>query len=205
MNEGLHFNPDAWYQSLALIAREAPAQRYKGLVTLHSATLHEYVAALHHITEEQAETPGVDGRKRKIVIAHIMGWEEWQTQVFADPQKEERLKKQLHMEGYQDPQTGNMIDFPSVDAFNAHQEELYKDWSWNNVREKALATAHRLHSFFPDDPTTEWLEFLDSEPMKEWHVTKDITLTVPGTWYLWMVSLEHEVVEHRKDLLIDSV
>ena len=205
MNEKLRFNPDVWYQSLALIAREAPAQRYKGLVNLHRITLKDYVGALNQMTEDQAEAPGVDGRKRKIVIAHTMGWEEWQTQVFADPQKGERLKKQLHMEGYQDPETGNRIDFSSVGAFNAHQEELYRDWSWNDIREKALATANRLHSFFPDDPTGEWLQFLDSEPIKEWHVTKDITLTVPGAWYLWMVSLEHEAVEHRKDLMIDSV
>ncbi len=203
MIEKLRFNPEVWYQNLAIIAREVPLQRYKGLVDLHRTTLNDYVNALYHITEEQAEASGVDGRKRKIVIAHIMGWEEWQTQVFADPQKEERLKKQLHMEGYHDPQTGNIMNFLSVDAFNAHQEELYRDWSWNDIREKAIATANRLHSFFPDDPTEEWLTFLDNEPMKEWRVIKDITLTVPGAWYLWMVSLEHEAVEHRKDLLID--
>lgn len=205
MNEKLHFNPDAWYQNLALIAREAPAQRYKGLVNLHRITLKDYVSALNQMTEEQAETPGVDGRKRKIVIAHIMGWEEWQIQVFADPQKEESLKRQLHMQGYQDPQTGNMMNYSSGDAFNAHQEELYRDWFWNDIRKKAIATANSLHYFFPDDPTTEWLEFLNNSPMKEWYVTKDITLTIPGAWYLWMVSLEHEAVEHRKDLLIDSV
>ena len=94
------------------------------------------------------------------------------------------------------------MDFSSVDEFNAHQEKLYKNWSWNDIREKALATANRLHSFFHDNPAKDWLEFLDSEPKKEWHVTKDITLTVPGAWYLWMVSLEHEAVEHRKDLFV---
>lgn len=203
MTEKLRFSPEIWYQNLALIARESPMQRYKELVRLHRATLIEYVAALQRMTEEQAEATGIDGRKRKIVIAHIMGWEEWQTQIFTDPQKDERLKKQLHMEGYQDPQTGSRIDFPSVDAFNAYQENLYRDRSWNDIREKAIATAFHLHSFFPDDPTTEWLEFLDSGPTKEWHATKDTTLTVPSAWYLWMVSLEHEVVEHRKDLLID--
>lgn len=203
MNETLRFNPEAWYQSLALIAQEKPARRYAGLVNLHRKTLEDYTSALNHMTEDQAEAIGIDGRKRKIVIAHIMGWEEWQTQVFADLLKEERLKKQLHMQEYQDPQTGNMMDFSSVDAFNAHQEELYRDWSWNDIREKATAIANRLHSFFPDDPTGEWLQFLDSEPIKEWHVTKDLTLPVPGAWYLWMVSLEHEAVEHRRDLLID--
>ncbi len=200
--ERLPFNSETWYQNLALIAGKTSTQRYEGLVSLHGTTLEDYINALNQITEEQAEAPGVDGRKRKIVVAHIMGWEEWQTQVFADPQRKERLNKQLHMECYQDPQTEKMMDFPSVDEFNAHQEKLYKNWSWNDIRNKAIATANHLRSFFPDNPSAVWLTFLDSKPTKEWHVTKDITLTVPGAWYLWMVSLEHEAVEHRKDLFV---
>ena len=122
MNEKLRFNHDAWCQNLAMIAQREPTQRYVGLVSLHKETLENYIRALQNMTDEQAETPGVDGRKLKIVVAHIMGWEEWQTQVFGDPQKEKRIKQQLHMQGYQDPQTGKMRDFSSVDAFNSHQE-----------------------------------------------------------------------------------
>jgi len=200
MNKESNLNPAEWFQHLIAIAEKAPVQRYEELVDLHKTTLKQYINALNQITKEQADVVGVDGRKRKIVVAHIMGWEEWQIQVFVDPQKEDRLKRQLHLQDYRDPQTGKVMDFSSVDSFNAHQEKLYKDWSWKDIRKKAIATANLLHSFFPDNPSNEWLKFLNDGPTREWHITKDKTLTIPGAWYLWMVSLKHEAIEHRKDL-----
>ena len=61
-------------------------------------------------------------------------------------------------------------------------------------------TARKLQSFFPEDPTEEWLSFLDQKPKRFWKLKEEYTLDIPAGWYLWMVSLEHEAVEHRADL-----
>lgn len=199
MSEQLQFNPDAWYQNLADIVAKPPEQRYRGLVNLHKETIETYVNQLQKITTGRAEETGSDGRKIKIVVAHIAGWEDWQLQVFRGFNRTEHIGRQLQLQGYEDPELG-IIDFKSVDAFNARQEEIYKDWSWDAIREKAIKTARELQEMFPENPSPEWFSFLNNSPQKVWRVTNDISLTIPGGWYLWMVSLEHEVVEHRKDL-----
>lgn len=202
MSERLKFNPEVWCRNLEKIAEFSFPEKYRELVKLHKDTTAEYIMALSKMKDKAAERAGSGGRLRKIIVAHIMGWEEWQIQVFEDPNKTERLSRQLHLKGYEDPISGKMLDFQSVDEFNAHQEEIYRGWPWRDIRDKAVATAKRLQSFFPESPPTEWLLFLDNGPAKVWRATKDIEITVPGAWYLWMVSLKHEAVEHRKDLLL---
>lgn len=200
MNEQLQFNPDVWYQNLAHIAAKTPEHRYRALVKLHKETIDNYMNQLQKITTDQAEGISSDGRKIKIVVAHIAGWEEWQLQVFHDPNRTQRIKQQMSLQDYEDPKLG-MLSFNSVDSFNARQEELYKDWSWDAIREKAIKTAMGLQDTFPEEPSEEWLFFLNNTPQKKWNLTNNIELTITGGWYLWMVSLEHEAVEHRKDLV----
>jgi hypothetical protein len=130
-----------------------------------------------------------------------MGWEEWQTQVFNDQKREERLGKQMSLQGYYDSDTGKTIDFKNVDDFNEYNAKRYRGKPWAVIQQKTINTALQLQSFFPPNPEQHWIDFLEETPEHNWKILPGVTLTIPSGWYLWMVSLEHEAVEHRKDLL----
>lgn len=189
-----------WYQNLLEIAALPPRERYNELVQLHQITLDDYFSQINQMTSEEAAQPSSDGRSKAIVVAHIMGWEEWQIQAFGDANKKERLEKQLKLQRYYDDSNNIYLDFKNGDEFNAYQANRYANWKWKDIREKAMTIAKKLQSFFSDNPTDDWIEFLENTPIHNWKLTKDKTFSIPGGWYLWMVSLKHEAVEHRKDL-----
>ncbi|MBI2543004.1 MAG: hypothetical protein HYW24_02355 [Candidatus Aenigmarchaeota archaeon] len=190
-----------FYSNLMEIARKPNTQqRYNLLVQLHQETLDFYVPTIRAITSKAAYTPSSDGRPLSLVVAHIMGWEEWQIQVFSDSNREERLRKQMKLQGYYDTDTEQMTDFKNVDDFNAYNARRYGNQSWNKLQQQAIDTALHLQSFFPPIPYHDWIDFLENTPMHNWRILPNNVLAVPYGWYLWMVSLEHEAVEHRKDL-----
>lgn len=190
-----------WYERLLDIASETDTnKRYAHLVQLHRETLDFYLPAIQALTEEDASRQSSDGRSVSCVVAHIMAWEDWQVQVFTDSNKDERLRQQMKLKNYFDSEAGKFVDFKDVDDFNAYQAVKYSRWSWADIQQKAVDTALELQSMFPPNPSPEWIDFLESTPIHVWKVLPNRTLTVPAGWYLWMVSLEHEAVEHRKDL-----
>lgn len=202
------YAPDQWLKNIIAISALPLSQKYQALIKLHHQTLSEYIKDLEAMTEEEAESKGSDGRKRKIVIAHIMGWEEFQIQVFEDKDPLARLKKQLNFQGYIDPDTGQNNDFldphsrsNSVNKFNAYQAEKYHNWSWNKIQQRAINIGQRLKNCFPNKPSKQFLNFLESTPSKRWKLKKDLEITVPAGFYLWMVSLRHEAIEHRRDFV----
>ena len=202
MAERVEFNPDAWYLNLVDISSKPSAERYHGLYNLHTTTLSEYVDALQRMSASQVSETSSDGRTRALVVGHILGWEEWQVQVFRERNKMESLQKQMQLKNYVDPVTSVSHDFKSVDDFNEYQARKYSSWNWEDIQGRAITCAQDLGSFFPSQPVPSWIEFLDSTPLYTWKVTKNSTIVIPWGWYLWMVSLEHEAVEHRKDLLV---
>lgn len=191
-----------WYGRLIDTASNSDAkERYVDLVQFHQEVLDFYLPAVKALTEEDAEKPSSDGRLVKIVVAHIMAWEEWQIQVFEDEEnKEEHLRQQTKLRGYFDLERKKIVNFNNVDQFNAYQAEKYADWKWEDIQQKAIDTAQRLQSLFPTDPPTGWIDFLENTEDHLWKLTPDKTITIPAGWYLWMVSLEHEAIEHRSDL-----
>jgi len=206
---GAHQQDDfshAWYNKLYSIATcQDLSKRYYQLEALHAATFESYISNLKAITEKDAESIGSDGRLVKIVVAHILAWEEWQLQVFSDGlNRESHLKEQMQFRGYVDPETGQTYDFGSVDNFNAFQTAKYKTWAWKDIQKKAIATALKLKEFFPTNPAADWISFLDSSPSRTWRLSPQYTIIVPQGWYLWMVSLKHEAVEHRQDFICKS-
>lgn len=201
-SENSMYSSDIWYRNLINTAKLTDLkQRYGFLVGLHQATLDFYLPAVQTITPEMAASPSSDGRPCSLVVAHIMGWEEWQTQVFGDPDRDERLRKQMKLEEYYDVDAGKMVDFKGVDDFNDYNAKRYSGKPWSEIRQKAVSTALQLQSFFPPSPDKDWIYFLENTPEHNWKIISGTTLSIPSGWYLWMVSLEHEAVEHRRDLL----
>lgn len=188
-----------WYDNLIKISSiPDPKERYERLVVLHKETLHFYISTLQSITIEKARQKISDGRTIAEVVAHIVAWEEWQIQVFNDPNRQGRLKEQINLCGYFDAENNKVVDFKNVDDFNAYQTEKYSKWKWKNIQQKATSTATKLREIFPDIPSDGWINFLESTPSHQWKILPNKTITVPAGWYLWMVSLEHEAVKLRK-------
>jgi hypothetical protein len=197
------FQPDVWYRNLIDLAKVPnPDERYQSLVKLHQATLDFYIPAIQAITPEVAASPSSDGRPISLVVAHIMAWEEWQTQIFGDQNREERLLKQMKLQGYYDTDSGTTVDFKNVDDFNGYSAKRYADKPWSKIQQNAVETALQLQSFFPPTPKPDWIDFLGRSPEHNWKIIPGTVLSVPSGWYLWMVSLEHQAIEHRKDLVI---
>ena len=196
------FQPDVWYRNLIDIAKTLNiSERYQSLVQLHQATLDFYLPAVQAITSETAASPSSDGRPVSLVVAHIMAWEEWQTQIFGDQNREERLQKQMKLQGYYDTDLGTTVSFKNVDDFNGYSAKRYADKTWEKIQHKAVETALQLQSCFPPTPKLVWIDFLEKTREHNWKIIPGTVLSVPSGWYLWMVSLEHEAVEHRKDLI----
>lgn len=200
MVERGEFNPGDWYSNLIDIASKPSVERYSALHDLHKVIADEYIEAVLTMSPFQAAESSSDGRSRALVVGHILAWEEWQVQVFSDPGRQERVEKQLQLQDYFDPEECELRDFSSVDDFNHYQAQKYATWDWGSIQAKAISTARRLQSYFPKNPDREWIEFLDGTPLENWKITPDKTISIPGGWYLWMVTLEHEAVEHRGDL-----
>ncbi|TAJ14185.1 hypothetical protein EPO56_02375 [Patescibacteria group bacterium] len=200
--ENGQFSRDAWYKHLIDIAKLSDTrQRYDSLVQLHQTTLDFYLPAVKAITPEIAASPSSDGRSRSLVVAHIVGWEEWQSQVFGDSDKDERLRRQMKLQGYYDTETRKLVDFEGVDNFNAYNAKRYDGKPWSEIQQKAINTALQLQSFFSPNPNKQWIDFLENTPDHNWRILPGVTLNIPSGWYLWMVSMEHEAVEHREDLI----
>lgn len=196
------FQSDIWYRDLIKIAKiPNTKKRYKSLVQLHQATLDFYLSTVQAITSETAASPSSDGRPISLVVAHIMAWEEWQAQIFGDSNGNERLQKQMRLKGYYDSDSGTTVDFKNVDDFNGYSAKRYVDKPWSKIQQKAVDTALLLQSFFLPIPKSDWIDFLERTPEHNWKIIPGIVLSIPSGWYLWMVSLEHEAVEHRKDLI----
>lgn len=67
--------------------------------------------------------------------------------------------------------------------------------------DRAFKSAVDLVACFPSFPPKGLIEFLESTDLYEWKILPGRTLTIPAGWYLWMVYIEHEGVEHAQDLL----
>lgn len=196
------FYPDQWYDRLVGITNlDDSRKRYEELIRLHAETVNFYVSTIKMIDDQVAAQISSDGRPKSLVVAHIMGWEEWQIQAYTDSDRLRRLTSQMGLRDYFDIEIRRMMSFLGVDDFNKYQADKYAQIPWAEIQQKAISTALALQELFPPTPSEEWLDFLENTPVKVWHVTPTITITVPGGLYLWMVSLEHEAVEHRKDLI----
>ncbi len=195
------FRPEQWYERLVEITNlHDPKKQYQELTRLHAETVGFYVPAIKAMNDQVASQKSSDGRPKSLVVAHIMGWEEWQIQAFTDPNRLHRVARQMRLQNYFDDETGKMVSFTGVDDFNKYQADKYAQKPWGVIQEKAVLTALSLQGLFPPNPSEEWLGFLENTPIKIWHLTPAQTVTVSGGFYLWMVSLEHEAIEHRKDL-----
>lgn len=189
---------DAFYRQLVSIARRPPPDRHILLSALHAEVLAHYLAVVRTITEQASTRIGSDGRTIGQMVAHIAEWERWTLVAVGEIVAGVEWPQIMNLSGYVES-NGQTKDFASVDAFNAYQATKYAKQPWAQIQNLACDVATSLHLKFTQ-PKLVTPRRLEDTKVYEWHQPGGTDLAMPTGWYLWMVSLEHEGVEHVADL-----
>ena len=189
---------EAFYQWIVKIAAQAPYERYGLLVEFHTEVAMRYIRLIRAITKQEAMRLSSDGRTIAQVVGHIAEWERFIILAAGEMITGVHRPRIMDLCGYLEPD-GRVQDFASEDDFNAQQAAKHATWTWEQIQDLAIHTATALHALFTQ-PALLSPDCLERTQSCEWRLPQGIKLTLPTGWYLWMVSLEHEAVEHAADL-----
>jgi hypothetical protein len=194
---------EIFYQKIVAIATQSPAERRLSLVGLHSDVVIPYLNAVRVMTAQDAARISSDGRTLGQVVGHIAEWERFTILAVGEIITGVRWPQIMNLSGYVEPD-GQVREFTSVDTFNDYQANKHAAWSWEQTQGLAIQTAATLQVLFTHPPLVSW-ERLEQTKAHCWRLTNDMSVTVSCGWYLWMVTLEHEAVEHAVDLGIVDI
>jgi len=199
-------NPHPFYDTAAEIVQLPPPERHAQLAALHSRSLAAYQAVLRRLTEadsRQRLSSGDDARTVAQIVGHIAEWDRFSMLgaldilVGVDPPRTIN-----DLSGYIEPD-GRRIDFDSVDAFNAYQAEKHSRWAWADLQALALDTASTLHALFVH-PALLHASRLEATRRAPLHLENGVTIPdVAVGWKLWILVIEHMMVDHVQELGID--
>lgn len=187
-----------FYQRLIKIAARTPYERYGLLAEFHTDIVRSYLQTVRTLSPAEVMRRSADGRTVGQVIGHIAEWERFTILAAAEMVAGIRWPRIMSLSGYLEPD-GRVLDFTSIDEFNAYQAAKHAAWSWPQLQDLALHTATALHALFTQ-PVLLSPDCLEQTQPYQWHLPSGIRLTLPAGWYLWMVSLEHEAVAHAPEL-----
>ena len=176
----------------------APEERKVEMTAFHRKVCDDYCKAVKGITPERAETISSDGRLVKQVVGHIMEWDRFTLICLGKLLSGVKTRKLLWKNGYVDA-SGEPYNFGSLDAFNAFQAERQASMSWSEIQMNAVSVASNLLTLLStpflitpallEDTITISPELYDGQ-----------RLPIPSGWFLWYVILDHEAVEHARDI-----
>lgn len=195
--------PETYSHHFLTAAALPPAARHTNLATLHQDIVGRYTAALHALTAEQAAVVVADdGRTTLQVVGHIMAWERFIILAAGDMLAGvQRPRLAFGFTGYI-AEDGSSMQFDGIDAFNNHFATQHAPWSWAAMQTEALRTAHTLHTLFthPHLLTADRLE--QTAPSRIRLPNGERINPIGAGWMLWNIVLEHEAVEHARELAI---
>jgi hypothetical protein len=191
---------EAFYHKMVGIAAQSPTERHLSLTRLHTEVITPYLNAVRTMTAQDAARVSSDGRTLGQVVGHIAEWERFTILAVGEIISGVRWPQIMSMSGYVELD-GQVREFISVDAFNAYQAAKHAAWSWVKIQNLAIQTATTLQVLFAHPSLVSW-ERLEQAKVHNWRLPNEMSLTMSCGWYLWMVALEHEVVEHAGDLNI---
>jgi len=176
----------------------APEERKVEMTAFHRKVWDDYCKAVKGITPERAETISSDGRLVKQVVGHIMEWDRFTLICLGKLLSGVKTRKLLWKNGYVDA-SGEPYNFGSLEAFNAFQAERQASMSWSEIQMNAVSVASNLLTLLStpflitpallEDTITISPELYDGQ-----------RLPIPSGWFLWYVILDHEAVEHARDI-----
>lgn len=192
--------PENFYRRLAQIEHHSPHERHRLLSSLHAQILERYTNVVRQINPDTAGKLSSDGRTILQVVGHIAAWEQWTIQALGEIISGVKRPRIMDFKGFFDPDDGKSHDFKNDDDFNSYQAEKHKAWGWERMQKLATPTGSKLYHLFTNQ-TLLPPEVLETTEQYHYRLP-DKTLTTTVGWYLWMISIEHEAVEHTKDLSI---
>ena len=176
----------------------APEERKVEMTAFHRKVCDDYCKAVKGITPERAETISSDGRLVKQVVGHIMECDRFTLICLGKLLSGVKTRKLLWKNGYVDA-SGEPYNFGSLDAFNAFQAERQASMPWSEIQMNAVSVASNLLTLLStpflitpallEDTITISPELYDGQ-----------RLPIPSGWFLWYVILDHEAVEHARDI-----
>jgi hypothetical protein len=194
---------EVFYQKIVAIAARSPAERGLSLVGLHTDVITPYLNAVRAMTAQNAARVSSDGRRLGQVVGHIAEWERFTILAVGEIITGVHWPQIMNLSGYVEPD-GQVREFTSVDAFNDYQATKHAAWSWEQIQDLAVQTAAMLQNLFAHPSLVSW-ERLEHTKAYRWQLPNEMSVMVPCGWYLWMVTLEHEAVEHAVDLGIVDI
>ena len=194
---------EVFYQKIVAIAAQSPAERCLSLVGLHTDVVIPYLNAVRAMTAQDAGRVSSDNRTLGQVVGHIAEWERFTILAVGEIITGVRWPQIMNLSGYIEPD-GQVREFTSVDVFNDYQATKHAAWSWEQIRGLAIQTAATLQILFAHSSLASW-ERLEQTKVYRWQLPNEMSVSVSCGWYLWMVTLEHEAVEHALDLDIVDV
>lgn len=188
-----------FYDTVALVMRRNPAQRHSRLLDLHRRLLTQYVRGLQRISAAAAaRTAPRDGRTVALIVAHIAEWDRAETIALGEILAGVRWPRVMSNHYTVTPQ-GEPLEFGEVDAFNAYFARTYDGRDWPAIRDAAVGAATTLFQLF-DAPGLLTAERLDATDTHPFTLANGQEFDLPCGWYLWLVTMEHEGIEHAAEL-----
>jgi hypothetical protein len=189
----------AFYDEIATIVALPPDERHRRFAAMHDRVTAGYCEAVRAITPQAAARPSSDGRTLAQVVGHIAEWDRCMVLAAGDILAGvERPRFFTRGYGYIEPD-GAAVDFRDIDDFNRYQAERQAAWPWEHILDLALRSATMLHALFTH-PALLSAALLDQSKEREWPLANGMKVTLTGGWFVWVVVLEHEGVEHAGDL-----
>jgi hypothetical protein len=193
--------PEQFYPKIFALSNMPANIRVKGMNRIHSEYLAAYLSAIYAIDTVKASQICPDGRTLAQIVAHIAEWERYIIQSMGDVISGVRKPFVLTLKGYRDID-GTRVDFDTIDEFNEFQAQKYKDTPWSEIKPLAIHTASALQGIF-SQPVVLPFDLMEKTEPYDWHIPGGSLVSIPVAWYLWIVVLEHEVVDHAQELGLD--
>jgi len=190
--------PEAFYAKVLAISNQPAERRVKGMNHLHLECMQLYLDAIRSIDEEHAMQVGKDGRTIAQVVGHIMEWERYTAQAVGEIIAGVRDPQIMHSKGYIEPD-GRVMNFKGTDDFNYYQAQKHQNVPWKTIQVASIRISMALQGIF-SQPVILPYELLESTMTYQWKLAGGSLISLPVAWYLWIVTLEHEVVDHAVDL-----
>jgi hypothetical protein len=193
---------EPFYQRIVKIAARSPYERYALLAEFHTQLVTHYLSVIRSLTAQEAGQMATDDRTLGQIVGHIAEWERFTILAAGEMVAGIEWPQIMNLAGYKEPD-GQTHNFASEDEFNAYQAAKHAQWPWEAIQDLALHTATALHALFTQ-PALLSPDTLEQTRKHTWRLPNGLKLTIPVGWYLWMISIEHEAVEHAADLGLDS-
>jgi hypothetical protein len=191
---------DTFYAKILAISNQPADRRVKGMNHLHQECMEVYLEALQKIDASRAAETGSDGRTITQIVGHIAEWDRYTVLAIGEITAGILEPQIMHLKGFIEPD-GRILSFKNADDFNAYQAKKYQNASWPEVQMLAIRMAVALQGIF-SQPAILPYDLLENTSPYRWRLAGGSLISLPVAWFLWIATLEHEVVEHAVDLII---